>query len=40
LNPTNPVFQNASKLCAQQTGVPGFAGPGSPQPGSVEFNGG
>jgi hypothetical protein len=39
LNPTNPVFQHASKLCAQQTGVPGFAGPGSPQPGSVEFNG-
>jgi hypothetical protein len=39
LNPTNPVFQNASKLCAQKNGVPGFASGGSPQPGSVEFNG-
>jgi hypothetical protein len=39
LNPSNPVFQNASKLCAQQTGVPGFATGGAPQPGSVEFNG-
>jgi hypothetical protein len=39
LNPTNPVFQNASKLCAQKTGVPGFASGGSAQPGSVEFNG-
>ena len=39
LNPSNPVFQNASTLCAQKTGVPGFASRGSPQPGSVEFNG-
>ncbi len=39
LNPANPIFQNASKLCAQKNGVPGFAGGGSPQPGSVQFNG-
>jgi hypothetical protein len=38
MNPSNPVFQNASTLCAHKTGVPGFA-PGTPQPGSVEFNG-
>jgi len=39
LNPSNPVFQNASDLCAQKIGVPGFASGGSPQPGSIEFNG-
>jgi hypothetical protein len=39
LNPSNPVFQNASTLCAKKTGLPGFATGGSPQPGSVEFNG-
>jgi hypothetical protein len=39
LNPSNPVFQNASTLCAKKIGVPGFATGGSPQPGSVEFNG-
>jgi len=39
LNPSNPVFQNASTLCAQKTGVPGFAAGGSLQPGSIEFNG-
>jgi hypothetical protein len=38
LNPSNPTFRNASTLCAKQTGVPGF-GTGSPQPGSVVFNG-
>jgi hypothetical protein len=38
LNPSNPVFQNASTLCAKRIGVPGFA-TGSPPPGSVEFNG-
>jgi hypothetical protein len=39
LNPSNPVFQNASTLCAKKIGVPGFATGGSPQPGSIEFNG-
>ena len=39
LNPSNPVFQNASDLCAKKNGVPGLAGGGAPQPGSVEFNG-
>jgi hypothetical protein len=39
LNPRRPEFQNASRLCAQKTGVPGFATGGSPPPGSVEFNG-
>jgi hypothetical protein len=39
LNPSNPVFQKASDLCAKKNGVPGLAGSGSPQPGSVVFNG-
>lgn len=39
LNPSNPVFRNASTLCAKKIGVPGFATGGSPQPGSIEFNG-
>ena len=37
LNPSNPVFQSASTLCAKKVGVPGFGG--GPQPGSVVFNG-
>jgi hypothetical protein len=39
LNPSNEVFQKASDLCAKENGVPGLAGGGSPQPGSVEFDG-
>jgi hypothetical protein len=39
LNPSNPVFQKASTLCAKKNGVPGFAIGGAPQPGSIEFNG-
>lgn len=39
LNPNNPVFQNASRLCAKKIGVPGFATGGSPRPGSIVFNG-
>jgi hypothetical protein len=39
LNPSNPVFQKASTLCAKMTGVPGFASGGSSPPGSIEFNG-
>ena len=38
LNPHNPTFQNASKLCSKQTGVPMF-GSGTPQPGSIEATG-
>jgi hypothetical protein len=38
LNPSSPVFKNASTVCAHKTGVPGFAS-GTPQPGSVQFNG-
>lgn len=38
LNPGNPTFQNASKVCAQRTGVEGFSG--TPQPGTVEAKGG
>jgi hypothetical protein len=38
LNPNNPTFQNASKVCAQRTGVSGFSG-GTPQPGTIELNG-
>lgn len=38
LNPNDPAFQNASKLCVQKTGahVPGA---GSPPPGTIEING-
>ena len=32
LNPNNPTFQNASKLCAKKTGVPGLGG-GTPSAG-------
>ena len=39
LNPNNPSFQNASKLCAQKTGVPGCP-PRPPPPGTIEINGG
>jgi hypothetical protein len=39
LNPSNPIFHNASKLCAQKTGVSGF-GSGTQQPGIIELNGG
>ena len=40
LNPSNPIFQNASTLCAKKTGVRGFAtATGGSPPGSVEFNG-
>jgi hypothetical protein len=39
LNPSNPVFRNASTLCAKKIGVPGFGTGGSPPPGAIEFNG-
>ena len=39
LNPSNPVFQKASTLCAKKNGVPGLATGGAPQPGWIEFNG-
>jgi hypothetical protein len=39
LNATNPIFHNASKLCAHETGVHGF-GSGTAQPGTIELNGG
>lgn len=39
LNPSNPVFQKASMLCAKKTGLPGFATGGAPPPGAVVFNG-
>lgn len=40
LSPNSPTFQNASKVCTQQTGVqlPGIGG-GSPPPGTIELNG-
>jgi hypothetical protein len=37
LAPSNPTFQNASKLCAQRTGLQGLGG--TPQPGAIEVNG-
>jgi len=39
LNPSNPIFQKASTLCAKKTGLPGFATGGAPPPGAVVFNG-
>jgi len=39
MSPSNPVFQRASKLCAQRTGVHAF-GSGTPPPGTIELNGG
>ena len=39
LNPNNPTFQNASKVCARKTGV-GLPGRGAPPPGTIELNGG
>jgi hypothetical protein len=38
LNPNNPTFQNASKLCAKKYGLPGFGG--TPSPGAIEATGG
>jgi hypothetical protein len=34
LNPQNPVFQSASKLCSKKTGVPGLGG--TPPRGAIE----
>jgi hypothetical protein len=39
LNPNNPTFQNASKLCAKKYNLPGLGG-GTPQPGSIEATAG
>ena len=39
LNPNNPTFKNASKLCAKKYGLPGLGG-GTPQPGSIEATAG
>jgi len=38
LDPNNPTFQRASKVCARKTGVEGFGG-GTPPPGSIRLNG-
>jgi hypothetical protein len=35
LNPNNPTFKNAGKLCGKKYGLPVFAG-GSPPPGAIE----
>jgi hypothetical protein len=39
LNPNNPTFKTASKLCAKKAGVPGLGGAG-PQKGGIEVTGG
>jgi hypothetical protein len=39
LNPNNPTFQNASKLCAQKYGLAGLGG-GIPPPGAIQATGG
>ena len=38
LNPNDPTFQNASKLCAKKTGVPGFGG--TPPRGAIQATAG
>ncbi|HEX4864672.1 MAG TPA: hypothetical protein VFV02_11400 [Acidimicrobiales bacterium] len=38
LNPQSPTFQNASKLCAKKTGVPGIGG--TPPRGAIEATAG
>ena len=38
LDPRNPVFQNANKVCSRETGVRGFGG--TPPPGTVQLDGG
>lgn len=39
MNPSNPAFRRASKLCARKTGAQAF-GSGTPPPGTIELNGG
>ena len=39
LNPSNPTFQNAAKLCAQRTGVHLPGAGGTPPPGIIKLNG-
>ena len=39
LNPSNPAFQNASKVCTKKTGVH-VPGSGPPPPGTIEIDGG
>lgn len=36
LNPNNPTFKNAGKVCAKQVGVLGLAFGGTPPPGAIE----
>jgi hypothetical protein len=38
LNPNNPTFKNASKLCAKKAGVPGLGS--GPQKGGIEVTSG
>ena len=40
LNPNNPTFQAASKLCREKTGVNLPGAGGTPPPGTIELNGG
>jgi hypothetical protein len=40
MNPGNPAFQNATKLCAKKTGVPAFGNPASAPRGAIEVQSG
>lgn len=40
LNPNNPTFQNASKVCAKKTGVQTPGSAGTPPPGAIEATSG
>ncbi len=40
MNPGNPAFQNASKMCSKKAGVPAFGNPGSAPRGAIEVQGG
>jgi hypothetical protein len=40
MNPGNPAFQNASKMCSKKTGVPAFGNPSSAPRGAIEVQSG
>jgi hypothetical protein len=40
LDPNNPAFKAATKLCAKKTGVPGLGGGGTPPRGAIEATSG
>jgi hypothetical protein len=39
LDPNNPIFQSAQKLCGKKTGLQGPIAGGRPQPGMIRLRG-